>query len=34
MTGGDAALSMEELGYTQSEIDKLYADGVVGASLI
>lgn len=34
LLGEDTTDVLRDLGYTQSEIDKLYADGVVGASLI
>jgi len=34
LLGEDTTQVLEGLGYSQAEIDKLYADGVVGASLI
>ena len=34
LLGEDTTQVLGELGYSQSEIDRLYADGVVGASLI
>ena len=34
LLGEDTTQVLRELGYSQAEIDQLYADGVVGASLI
>lgn len=34
LLGEDTTDVLRELGYSQAEIDKLYADGVVGASMI